>query len=129
MKSKFYYLSLVSIVFLAFSSVINVNTIQAQEVNFDQKKCIQSLVKQGLNTEQAKIWCNYKLDCLKRSQKEGLPKDAAESVCDCTINEFRKRYNPQQFQNLINQSKTNQSIAEKLREVGETCFDNILYEE
>lgn len=129
MNNKFYSLSLISIVFLSFSSVININSVKAQEINFDQKKCIQSFVKQGLNSEQAKIWCNYKLDCLKRSQKEGLPKDAAESVCNCTINEFKKRYNLQQFQNLTRQAETNQSIAEKLREVGETCFDNILYEE
>lgn len=129
MKNKLDYFSLVSIFLLTFASFLNLKSVNAQKVVFDEKKCLQGFVTQGLTADKAKIWCNYKQDCLKESQKEGLPVDTAQSVCECTINEYKKRYSIQQFQNLTQQIKTNPAVEEKLREVGETCLDNILFEE
>lgn len=102
---------------------------QSNKVNFNQAQCIQGLVKEGLKADQATVWCNYNRECLIRSQKEGLPPDAAKSVCDCSIKEFRKKYSPEKFKELTKQADSNPKVAKELREVGEACFEKILYEE
>lgn len=129
MKRQFYCLSLFSTFLLAVSSFNYLNSVKAQSLSFDQGQCVQDLAKEGVSADKAEIWCNYKQDCLKRSLKEGLPLDAAESVCNCAINEFRKRYSPQQFKNVTQQAETDGTVAEKLQEVGEACFEDILFEE
>jgi hypothetical protein len=129
MKRQFYSISLVSTFLIAVSSLNYLNPVKAQPVTFDRQKCIEGMVKEGLSKDKAAVWCNYKQDCLKRSLQEGLPLDAAESVCNCAINEFRKRYSPQQFKEVTQQAETDRAVAEKLREVGEACFEEILYEE
>ena len=129
MKRQFYSLSLFSSFLITFSSFNYLDSVKAQSVNFAQGQCVQEMTKEGLSADKAEVWCNYKQDCLKRSLQEGLPPDAAESVCNCAINEFRKRYSPQQFKNVTQQAETDGAVAEKLQEVGEACFEDILFEE
>ncbi len=129
MKYQFYFLSLFSVFLLGFSSFNELNSVKAQSLSFNQEQCVQDMAKEELSADQAKTWCNYKQDCLNRSLKEGLPLDAAESVCNCAINEFRKLYSPQQFKNVTQQAETDGTVAEKLQEVGEACFEDILFEE
>jgi len=102
---------------------------KAEGVIFNQKKCVENFVKQGLSPDQANFWCNQQKDCLKASQNEGIPADAAETMCQCVINEFKQSYSIQQFENLNRRAKTDKSAAQKLTEVGEACFEDILFEE
>jgi hypothetical protein len=129
MKRQSWFLLLASTLVVSVVSVNRDNSVMAQQTGFDSQKCIQGFVKQGLSNESARIWCNYKQECLKQSQKEGLPAAASETVCNCVINDFRKRYNPVEFKKLTEQAQTNRSVAQKLREVGEACFEEVLYED
>lgn len=101
---------------------------QSPKPVFNQQQCIQGFVKEGLKTEQASVWCNFKQECLVRSQKEGLPPEAAKSVCDCSIKEFRKRYTTEKFREISRQADSNSKVGRQLREVGEKCFEDILFE-
>ncbi|BAQ61760.1 hypothetical protein GM3708_2166 [Geminocystis sp. NIES-3708] len=101
---------------------------QSSKPIFNQQQCIQGFVKEGLKTEQASVWCNFKQECLVRSQKEGLPPEAAKSVCDCSIKEFRKRYATEKFREISRQADSNSKVGRQLREVGEKCFEDILFE-
>lgn len=128
MTNKLYSLSLIGVCMLTLASAMKTESAKAQSVNFNQNTCIQGFVKEGLTKNAAQVWCNHKKDCLNASQSEGLPAKTAETVCDCAITNFRKKYTPEKFADLTTQSKTNPSIKAKLREVGEACFENILFE-
>ena len=129
MNRKFYYLSLVSTLLVAVSSFTYVNPVKAQLVIFERRRYIQGMVKDGLSVDKAEFWGNYRQDCLESSLEQGLPSWTAESVCNCVIDKFRESYTSQQFKDVTQQAETDPAIAEKLREVGESCFEKILYEE
>ena len=122
--------------FLTFSSLLLLtfsgfyaNKVNAQSTNqFNRQQCIQNLVKDGVKSEDASVWCNYNQQCLVRSQQEGLSFESAKSVCDCTIKTFRKKYTTDKFREITKQSQTDKKIANQLREVGEACFEEILFE-
>lgn len=113
-------------VFLAFFS--SPSFAQSTPVVFNSQQCIDGLVKEGLKPNQASIWCNSTQECLKESQKQGLPPETAKTVCNCTMKEYRKRYTAEKFKDVVKQSQTNPKIAKELREVGESCFETILFE-
>jgi hypothetical protein len=131
-QTKHYQLTFVSLITVGLFSLNFCQATQAQTNKknpFNQQQCINKLVKEGLAKNQADIWCNYENECLDRAQKEGLPPYAAQSLCDCTIKQFRKTYTAEKFKELNQQAKTNQEIANKLREVGESCFEDLLFED
>lgn len=101
---------------------------QSTPVVFNQQQCIDGLVKEGLKPNQASIWCNSTQECLQESQKQGLTPETAKTVCNCTMKEYRKRYTAEKFKEVVKQSQTNSKIAKELREVGESCFETILFE-
>jgi hypothetical protein len=72
---------------------------------------------------------DYKKECLQRATREKLPPDVAQDLCNCTINQFRSQYTIEQFRALVRTSKNNSTAAETLTEVGEVCFEEVLYEE
>ncbi len=72
---------------------------------------------------------DYKRECLQRATREGLARDVADDLCNCTINKFRSRYTIQQFRALVQKSKQDKAAARTLSSVGEACFDEVLYEE
>lgn len=118
-----------SLILLTFTGFYAIKGVVAQTANqFNRQQCIQNLVKDGLKTEDASVWCNYNEECLVRSRQEGLPLDSAKSVCDCTIKTFRKKYSTEKFREITKKSQTDKKIANQLREVGETCFEEILFE-
>lgn len=129
MTSKHFYsivnFSLVAVSLSFFSSP---SFAQSTPVVFNQQQCIDGLVKEGLKPNQASIWCNSTQECLKESQKQGLPPETAKTVCNCTMKEYRKRYTAEKFKEVVKQSQTNSKIAKELREVGESCFETILFE-
>jgi hypothetical protein len=129
MTSK-YLSSIVNFSFIAVSLSLfsSPSFAQSTPVVFNQQQCINGLVKEGLKPNQASIWCNSTQECLKESQKQGLPPETAKTVCNCTMKEYRKRYTAEKFKDIVKQSQTNPKIAKELREVGESCFESILFE-
>lgn len=97
--------------------------------SFNRQECLQRMAREGLKNDQAAVWCNYEQECLLRAQKEGLPPLSAKSVCDCTIKEFRQKYSPEKFRDLTRRSQRDKKVANQLREVGEACFEKVLFEE
>lgn len=69
-----------------------------------------------------KTFANHKQDCLARIQKKGISKLIAEEVCTCTMNKFEEEYTIQEFNTLINKSKTDKVTARQLAAVGENCL-------
>ncbi|HIK38401.1 MAG: hypothetical protein NZ901_06080 [Geminocystis sp.] len=97
--------------------------------SFNRQECLQRMAKEGLKNDQAAVWCNYEQQCLLRAQKEGLPPLSAKSLCLCSIKEFRKRYSTEKFGELTRRSEKDKRVANQLREVGEACFEKVLFEE
>lgn len=71
---------------------------------------------------------DYHKQCLQRATGEGLAQDIAQDLCNCTIKTFQSRYNFSQFRAIVAKSKTDRTAARTLTQVGETCFDQVLYE-
>ena len=72
---------------------------------------------------------NYLKSCMQRSQAEGLPQEQAQSLCSCTISRFQSQYTIEQFKALTEAAKDNPEAAAALTDVGESCFEEILYVE
>ncbi len=70
----------------------------------------------------------YHRDCMARVQKQGLKADIAKDVCNCTMGRFKTQYNLQQFNAIVQKSKTDKAAARQLANVGEACFEKVLYE-
>lgn len=90
-----------------------------------QKKQANSSVTQPTN---AASFEDYKKECLQRATQEGLPKDIAEDLCQCTMTQFRQQYSIDKFRELVRKSKTDKNAQRTLSNVGESCFEEILYE-
>ena len=71
----------------------------------------------------------YRKQCLERVRREGLRGEVGNELCNCVISQFRGRYSISEFQQLLRQAKQDKSAARKLSQVGEICFDSVLYEE
>ena len=123
-------LTVINIAFysLVSSSMSTKTLAQEKKPLLDKEQCIQSLVKEGLKSTQASVWCNYQEECLVKSQEEGLPLESAQTVCQCTISEFRNKYSTEKFKELTQQVNTDRKVARELRDVGEMCFEQILFE-
>ena len=117
-----------SLLTLATSLTFFPSVVQASKPVLDKQACVEGLVKEGLQSSQASVWCNYKEECIQESVKEGLPLESAKTVCDCTIAEFRNKYTTEKFKTLTQQVNTDKKVARQLREVGEMCFEKILFE-
>jgi hypothetical protein len=77
---------------------------------------------------QASTFDEYKATCIQRARQEGLTQDVALDVCNCTIQKFKSLYSLPQFQNIVKKSKTDKAAARRLSDVGEACFESVLYE-
>lgn len=71
----------------------------------------------------------YMEDCAKASIAEGLPEEDAKTLCTCTLNQFQKQYTLDEFKKLTEASKTDRTAADALVTVGESCLEEILYEQ
>jgi hypothetical protein len=81
-----------------------------------------------LSPAQASTFDEYKATCIQRARQEGLTQDVALDVCNCTLQKFKSLYSLPQFQNIVNKSKTDKAAARRLSDVGEACFESVLYE-
>lgn len=71
----------------------------------------------------------YNQECIQTSIEEGLAEAEAKRLCNCTIDEFEQQYSLEEFQQLTSASTTDESAQTALIEVGQFCFEQILYEE
>ncbi|MEM8676468.1 MAG: hypothetical protein AAGF83_21785 [Cyanobacteria bacterium P01_G01_bin.67] len=111
---QYFYFSLLSLSLLAITGVAI-----AQETNNAQ----------SANQYPAEFVQDYNRECIQTSIEEGLAEAEAERLCDCTINEFEQQYNLMEFQELTAASTTDQEAETALIEVGQFCFEEILYEQ
>ena len=72
---------------------------------------------------------DYSQECLQTSMEEGLQEAEAERLCQCTIDEFQKQYTLKEFKQLTAASITDETAENTLIEVGQGCFEQLLYEE
>lgn len=92
-------------------------------------------VAEGItNAPQAKQYStdfiqDYNQECIQTSMSEGLEQTDAQKLCDCTISEFQRQYSMEEFQQLTLASATDEEAETALVEVGQFCFEQILYEE
>lgn len=70
----------------------------------------------------------YLQDCQKTSLKEGLEEIDAKRLCDCTLREFQQKYTLTEFQQLNTAAETDENASNELIEVGQLCFEELLYE-
>lgn len=71
----------------------------------------------------------YATECIQTSMGEGLAATEAEQLCDCTINKFQSQYELEEFKQLTVDSLNDQNAEATLVEVGQVCFEQILYEQ
>jgi hypothetical protein len=71
---------------------------------------------------------DYRQECLQRVKQQKLAEDLALEVCGCTIRQFQKQYSLADFKKIVQKAKTDKASARKLAEVGEACFEQVLYE-
>lgn len=72
---------------------------------------------------------SYNQECIQTSMGEGLDEAGAKKLCNCTLNKFQQQYSLAEFKQLTVASTTDQQAQNKLVEVGQVCFEQILYEQ
>ena len=72
---------------------------------------------------------DYAQECIQTSVGEGLGEPEAQNLCQCTIREFQQQYTLKEFKELTAAAATDETANNSLIEVGQICFENILYEE
>jgi hypothetical protein len=72
---------------------------------------------------------SYNQECMQTSMGEGLAAEEATRLCKCTVNEFQRQYSLTEFKRLTAAAATNKTSEAALVEVGQFCFEQILYEE
>lgn len=71
----------------------------------------------------------YQRECLQTSIEEGLAEPEAKRLCECTMGEFERQYSLNDFKQLTIAAATDEASETALVEVGQFCFEQILYEE
>ncbi len=115
---QYLYSSLLSLSLLSLSLSIS-GVALAQETTKDQPA----------NKYPAEFVQDYQQECIQTSMEEGLIEIEAKRLCDCTIKEFEQQYNLVEFKQLTAASTTDQEAETALVEVGQFCFEQILYEQ
>jgi hypothetical protein len=72
---------------------------------------------------------DYSNECLQTSMAEGLEEPEAKQLCQCTLDEFQKQYSLQEFKQLTAASATDKAAENSLIQVGQLCFESLLYEQ
>jgi hypothetical protein len=72
---------------------------------------------------------DYMKDCQKSVIARDIPAEEAVTLCTCTLDRFRSQYSLTEFQALVKDAKKDKKAANKLTKVGNTCFEQILYEQ
>jgi len=70
----------------------------------------------------------YKSECLRHTNTRGLSTTDGEKLCNCTITKFRSTYDANQFKVILQKAKTDKKLQANFKSVGESCYDEILYD-
>ena len=89
---------------------------------------VPALAESAPHTYPSEYTQQYLKDCMAVSMTEGLAEPEAKKLCDCTLAKFQQQYSLEAFKELNAKSETDETAANKLFEVGELCFEEILYE-
>ena len=71
----------------------------------------------------------YLQDCIATAKTEGLAEPEAQKLCGCTLTEFQQQYSLTAFKELNAKAETDETAANALIDVGQFCFESLLYEE
>ena len=110
---KYFYSSLLGLSLLTNGVAVAEGTAQAAPANQYSAAFIQ----------------DFSQECIQTSLAEGLDRTDSERLCKCTIDEFQRQYSMEEFQQLTVASATDPEAETALVEVGQFCFEQILYEE
>lgn len=72
---------------------------------------------------------DYNQECVQTSMTEGLAETEAQQLCDCTLNRFQSKYSLEEFKQITAASVNDKTAETTLVEVGQVCFEEILYGE
>jgi hypothetical protein len=72
---------------------------------------------------------SYNQECMQTSMGEGLDEAGAKQLCNCTLNKFQQQYSLAEFKQLTAAAANDQKAQNSLVEVGQVCFEQILYEQ
>ena len=84
---------------------------------------------EATNKYPAKFVQDYSQECIQTSMGEGLDEIEANKLCNCTINEFQRQYTLEEFKKLTAASATDETAETTLIEIGQVCFEQLLYEQ
>ena len=84
---------------------------------------------QQANQYPAEFVRDYQQECMQTSLSEGLAEAEAQDLCNCTIDEFSRQYSLAEFKELTTASATDETAETALIEVGQFCFEQLLYAE
>lgn len=88
-----------------------------------------SIKPQASHQYPAEFIRDYDQECMQTSVSEGLDEIEAQRLCDCTISEFQRQHSLEEFKQLTAASATDKEAETALVEVGQFCFEQILYEQ
>ena len=71
----------------------------------------------------------YATECIQTSMGEGLSEAEAQKLCSCTIEKFQNQYELEEFKQLTVDSLQDEKAQGLLVQVGQVCFEEILYEQ
>ena len=67
----------------------------------------------------------YQASCKINAVTKGLSTEQAETLCDCTLNQFQSKYTLEKLQKLINKA-ANKETPEELIEIAEICAQELI---
>ena len=102
---------------LALSTIVTVNLAMSNSIKAEDSKYPEEFVQQ------------YQAECVPTSVAEGLSEEEAEKLCECTLNKFQSQYQLEEFQQLTIDSLEDEQAEAVLVEVGQVCFEEMLYEQ
>ena len=90
----------------------------------------ESSIESGKSNQYPKEFLQeYSTECMQTSVGEGLAEAEAKRLCECTIVKFQSQYELAEFKQLTIDSLNDQNAQNALVEVGQVCFEQILYEQ
>ena len=108
-----------------FTSLFSLSLLTISGVAFAEGR----VNKQPTSQYPAEFVRDYNQECMQTSLEEGLSEPEAKRLCECTLNEFERQYNLEEFQRLTSASATDKEAEATLVDVGQFCFEQILYEQ
>lgn len=119
MKNSFRQQSLITALLLTFSIVAYFSLFMNEAKSQTSKRLSE-------NNEYPQDFADaYQASCKINAVTEGLSTEAAETLCNCTLNKFQSQYTLERFQELLAKA-AKEETPEELIEVGELCAEQLI---